>query len=78
MELVNLELRTDQCGSLDLEVEQDEMSRANPPVHLTRELWVCFFPVLHPYKLTRSFTNPIFTVCQTHARCHRQFLRHQG
>ena len=25
----------------DFEVEQDEMSRANPPVHLTRELWVC-------------------------------------
>ncbi|KAJ6105401.1 hypothetical protein N7512_008918 [Penicillium capsulatum] len=24
---------------LDFEVEQDEMSRANPPVHLTRELW---------------------------------------
>ena len=24
----------------DFEVEQDEMSRANPPVHLTRELWV--------------------------------------
>lgn len=25
---------------IDFEVEQDEMSRANPPVHLTRELWV--------------------------------------
>lgn len=24
----------------DFEVEQDEMSRAVPPVHLTRELWV--------------------------------------
>lgn len=24
----------------DFEVEQDEMSRASPPVHLTRELWV--------------------------------------
>ena len=24
----------------DFEVEQDEMSRANPPVYLTRELWV--------------------------------------
>jgi len=24
---------------LNFEVEQDEMSRANPPVHLTRELW---------------------------------------
>ncbi|KAJ6008300.1 hypothetical protein N7540_012276 [Penicillium herquei] len=34
-----------QIGSLidctsNFEVEQDEMSRANPPVHLTRELWV--------------------------------------
>ncbi|KAJ5643240.1 uncharacterized protein N7484_005747 [Penicillium longicatenatum] len=33
-----------QIGSLidctsNFEVEQDEMSRANPPVHLTRELW---------------------------------------
>ncbi|KAL1969263.1 hypothetical protein VTN77DRAFT_9455 [Rasamsonia byssochlamydoides] len=27
------------CTS-NFEVEQDEMSRANPPVHLTRELWV--------------------------------------
>lgn len=24
----------------DFEVEQDEMSRADPPVFLTRELWV--------------------------------------
>ncbi|KAJ5669438.1 hypothetical protein N7462_010508 [Penicillium macrosclerotiorum] len=30
------------CTS-NFEVEQDEMSRANPPVHLTRELWVAFF-----------------------------------
>jgi hypothetical protein len=34
--------QTDPCDFLDFEVEQDEMSRANPPVHLTRELWVCF------------------------------------
>lgn len=34
--------QTDPCDFLDLEVEQDEMSRANPPVHLTRELWVRF------------------------------------
>lgn len=27
----------------DFEVEQDEMSRANPPVYLTRELWVSVF-----------------------------------
>jgi hypothetical protein len=27
------------CTS-NFEVEQDEMSRANPPVHLTRELWI--------------------------------------
>lgn len=27
--------------SPDFEVEQDEMSRAVPPVYLTRELWVC-------------------------------------
>ena len=27
--------------STDFEVEQDEMSRAVPPVYLTRELWVC-------------------------------------
>jgi hypothetical protein len=26
---------------LDYEVEQDEMARAQPPVDLTPELWVC-------------------------------------
>lgn len=33
-------------STADFEVEQDEMSRANPPVHLTRELWVCSPPHL--------------------------------
>ena len=48
----------------DFEVEQDEMSRADPPVFLTRELWVSLDMIhFHDPSLTS-------TVCQIDARCH--------
>lgn len=48
----------------DFEVEQDEMSRADPPVFLTRELWVSF-DMIHSHD--PSLTS---TVRQIDARCH--------
>lgn len=37
-----------------------------------------FPPRFHLTMLDYFSTNPMSTVCQAHAGCHRQFLRHQG